>query len=163
MRFPSPSRFVSRLARPNEGNSDCISLQLKVLEARIGVPIEIDPVNNILLVDLRGGARMKRWENSTGRGKSIGPRPMPRGYSGLFIRGVGRAAESARTDQSGTSRDESGQTPSHCGCPDDGWIWYGRMFQIVGERKRAMLKESRRLNEAFAELGIQSPQFEPLE
>ena len=38
-----------------------------------------------------------------------------------------------------------------------------RMFQIVGERKRPLLKVVRTLDEAFAELGIQSPHFEPLE
>jgi len=38
-----------------------------------------------------------------------------------------------------------------------------RMFQIVGERKRPLLKVVRTLDEAFAELGIESPHFEPLE
>jgi len=38
-----------------------------------------------------------------------------------------------------------------------------RMFQIVGERKRPLLKVVRTLDEAFAALGIQSPHFEPLE
>ncbi len=38
-----------------------------------------------------------------------------------------------------------------------------RMFQIVGERKRPLLKVVRTMDEAFAELGIQSPHFEPLE
>ncbi len=38
-----------------------------------------------------------------------------------------------------------------------------RMFQIVGERKRPLLKVVRTLDEAFAALGIESPHFEPLE
>lgn len=38
-----------------------------------------------------------------------------------------------------------------------------RMFQIVGERRRPLLKVVRTMDEAYAELGIQSPQFEPLE
>ncbi len=38
-----------------------------------------------------------------------------------------------------------------------------RMFQIVGERKRPLLKVVRTMDEAFAELGIKSPHFEPLE
>jgi hypothetical protein len=37
-----------------------------------------------------------------------------------------------------------------------------RMFQIVGESKRPLFKVVRTLDEAFAELGIQSPHFEPL-
>jgi hypothetical protein len=38
-----------------------------------------------------------------------------------------------------------------------------RMFQIRGERTRPALKVVRTLDEAFAELGIQSAHFEPLE
>ncbi len=38
-----------------------------------------------------------------------------------------------------------------------------RMFQIIGERKRPLLKVVRSLDKAFAELGTQSPHFEPLE
>src|SRR5208282_6143404 len=37
-----------------------------------------------------------------------------------------------------------------------------RMFQIVGEPKRPLFKVVRTMEEAFAELGIQSPHFEPL-
>jgi len=38
-----------------------------------------------------------------------------------------------------------------------------RMFQIVGESKRPLLEVVRTMDEALAALGIQSPQFEPLE
>jgi hypothetical protein len=36
-----------------------------------------------------------------------------------------------------------------------------RMFQIVGEPKRPLLKVVRTLDEALAELGVQSPHFDP--
>jgi hypothetical protein len=38
-----------------------------------------------------------------------------------------------------------------------------RMLQIVGEKKRPMLRVVHTLDEALAELGVQSPRFEPLE
>jgi len=38
-----------------------------------------------------------------------------------------------------------------------------RMFQMSGERTRPALKVVYTLDEAFAELGVQSPHFEPLE
>jgi hypothetical protein len=38
-----------------------------------------------------------------------------------------------------------------------------RMFQIVGERKRPLLKVVRSLDEAFAALDIEFPHFQPLE
>ena len=38
-----------------------------------------------------------------------------------------------------------------------------RMFQLVGERTRPLLKVVHTLDEALAALGIQSPQFEPLD
>jgi hypothetical protein len=38
-----------------------------------------------------------------------------------------------------------------------------RMFQMSGERTRSALKVVYTLDEAFAELGVQSPHFEPLE
>lgn len=38
-----------------------------------------------------------------------------------------------------------------------------RMFQIIGERRRPLLQVVRTLDEGFAELGIESPHFEPLE
>jgi hypothetical protein len=37
-----------------------------------------------------------------------------------------------------------------------------RMFQIVGEPKRPRFKVVRTMDEAFAELGVKSPHFEPL-
>jgi hypothetical protein len=39
----------------------------------------------------------------------------------------------------------------------------GRMFQIMAEPKNPLLKVVHTIDEAFAELGVQSPQFEPLE
>ena len=39
----------------------------------------------------------------------------------------------------------------------------GRMFQLVGEAKRPLFQVVRTMNEAYAVLGIQSPQFEPFE
>ncbi len=38
-----------------------------------------------------------------------------------------------------------------------------RMLQIVGEEKRPMLQVVHTLDEALAELGVQSPRFEPME
>jgi hypothetical protein len=38
-----------------------------------------------------------------------------------------------------------------------------RMFQIVGEKERAMLKVVRTLADALVALGVQSPHFEPLD
>jgi hypothetical protein len=38
-----------------------------------------------------------------------------------------------------------------------------RMFQIIGEPKRPLLKVVHTLDEAFATLGLQSPHFEPME
>jgi hypothetical protein len=38
-----------------------------------------------------------------------------------------------------------------------------RMLQIVGEEKRPLLQVVHTLDEALAELGVQSPRFEPLE
>jgi len=38
-----------------------------------------------------------------------------------------------------------------------------RMFQILGEPKRPLLKVVRTMDEALAALGVQSPHFEPLE
>ena len=38
-----------------------------------------------------------------------------------------------------------------------------RMFQILGESTRPLLKVVHTLDEALAELGVQSPHFEPLE
>lgn len=40
---------------------------------------------------------------------------------------------------------------------------FARMFQIVGEAKRPLLEVVHTLDEAVAALGIQSPQFTPLE
>ncbi|MFZ1916580.1 MAG: hypothetical protein WAU58_03330 [Terriglobales bacterium] len=40
---------------------------------------------------------------------------------------------------------------------------FARMFQIVGEKTRPLLEVVRTLDEALAALGIQSPQFTPLE
>jgi len=37
------------------------------------------------------------------------------------------------------------------------------MLQIVGEKKRPMLQVVHTLGEALAELGVESPRFEPLE
>ncbi|MGD0508083.1 MAG: hypothetical protein ABSA27_09815 [Terriglobales bacterium] len=37
-----------------------------------------------------------------------------------------------------------------------------RMFQIVGESKRPRFKVVRTMDEAFAELGVKAPHFEPL-
>lgn len=37
-----------------------------------------------------------------------------------------------------------------------------RMFQLLGERKRPDLKVVHTMDEALAELGVQSPHFEPL-
>jgi len=37
-----------------------------------------------------------------------------------------------------------------------------RMFQIVGEEKRPMLKTARSMDEALKELGVKSSHFEPL-
>jgi hypothetical protein len=39
----------------------------------------------------------------------------------------------------------------------------GRMFQIMAEPKNPLLKVVHTMNEALAELGVQSPCFEPLE
>ena len=39
----------------------------------------------------------------------------------------------------------------------------GRMFQILGEPTRPLLKVVHSVDEALAELGVQSPHFEPLE
>ncbi len=38
-----------------------------------------------------------------------------------------------------------------------------RMFEITGQHKRPLLKVVHTLEEAFAELGVQSPHFAPLE
>jgi hypothetical protein len=38
-----------------------------------------------------------------------------------------------------------------------------RMYQIMGESTRPLLKVVRTLDEAMAELGVQSPHFEPVE
>jgi hypothetical protein len=38
-----------------------------------------------------------------------------------------------------------------------------RMFKITGEATRPLLKVVRTMDEALADLGVQSPQFEPLE
>jgi hypothetical protein len=38
-----------------------------------------------------------------------------------------------------------------------------RMFQITGEATRPLLKVVRTMDEALADLGVQSPRFEPLE
>ena len=38
-----------------------------------------------------------------------------------------------------------------------------RMFQLMGERTRPLLKVVHTLDEALAALGIQSPHFEPLD
>ena len=38
-----------------------------------------------------------------------------------------------------------------------------RMFQIIGEPTRPLLKVVHTLDEAFATLGVQSPHFEPME
>jgi hypothetical protein len=37
-----------------------------------------------------------------------------------------------------------------------------RMFEIVGQRRRPLMHVVRTMDEAFAVLGIQSPNFEPL-
>ncbi len=39
----------------------------------------------------------------------------------------------------------------------------GRMFQIMAEPKNPLLKVVHTMDEAFMELGVQSPHFEPLE
>jgi len=53
--------------------------------------------------------------------------------------------------------------PSFFVAPMTAGFGLARMFQILGESTRPLLKVVHSLEEALAELGVQSPHFEPLE
>jgi len=53
--------------------------------------------------------------------------------------------------------------PSFFVAPMSAGFGLSRMFQILGEPTRPLLKVVHSLAEALAELGVQSPHFEPLE
>jgi hypothetical protein len=58
---------------------------------------------------------------------------------------------------------EPAQRPRVVVAPSTVGFGLARMFQIVGDRKRPLLKVVRTMEEAFAALGIESPHFEPFE
>jgi hypothetical protein len=53
--------------------------------------------------------------------------------------------------------------PSFFVAPMTAGFGLSRMFQILGEATRPLLKVVRSVDEALAELGVQSPHFKPLE
>ncbi len=57
---------------------------------------------------------------------------------------------------------DPGKRPRMVVAPTAAGFGISRMFQIVGESKRPRFKVVRTMDEAFKELGVKSPHFEPL-
>jgi len=131
----------------------------------LGSRFEFDPVNNILLVRFEGRLTdealgefyrkgQKYWAATDARAAISDYSSAEWAVSAEFLRELTNQ-EPAVTNPA--------KRPRIVVAPTTVGFGMARMFQIVGERKRPLLKVVRTLDEAFAELGIQSPQFEPLE
>lgn len=64
---------------------------------------------------------------------------------------------------SGTSQPDAERRPRVLVIPSTAAFGLGRMFQIVGEPTRPLLSVVHTMDEALAAVGIQYPNFEPLE
>lgn len=131
----------------------------------MGCQFEFDPVNKILLARFEGRLTdeslakfyrtgLKHWAVTDARAVISDYSSAEWAVTAGFLRELANE-EPAVTDPAKRPRIVVASTTVGFGL--------ARMFQIVGERKRPLLKVVRTLDEAFAELGIQSPHFEPLE
>jgi len=126
---------------------------------------EFDPVNKVLLARFEGrftdeaAAEFYREirERSTATDASAGIWDLSSvtefAVSGEFIRWL--------ADQEPAMPDGA-RRPRILVAPTLEGFGLARMFQIAGESTRPLLQVVRTLDEAFAALGVQSPQFQPL-
>ncbi len=131
----------------------------------MGSRFEFDPVNKILLCRFEGRLTdealgefyrtgLKHWAATDASAVISDYSSADWAVSAAFLRELANL-EPAVKDPS--------KRPRIVVAPTTVGFGMSRMFQIVGERKRPLLKVVRTLDKALAELGIQSPQFEPLE
>ena len=131
----------------------------------MGGRFEFDPVNKILLARFEGRLTdeslgefyrtgIKHWAATDARAAISDYSAAEWAVSAGFLRELANQ-EPAVTDPA--------KRPRIVVAPTTVGFGLSRMFQIVGERRRPLLKVVRTLDQAFAELGIESPHFEPLE
>jgi len=131
----------------------------------MGSQFEFDPVNKVLLARFEGRLTdaalgeffqtgLKHWAATDARAVISDYTSAEWAVSAEFLRQLANQ-EPAVKDPSKRPRIVVASSTVGFGL--------SRMFQIVGERKRPLLRVVRTLDEAYAELGIESPHFEPLE
>jgi len=131
----------------------------------MGYQFQFDPVSKVLLARFEGRltdesmgefyhAGLKHWAATDARAVISDYSSAQWAVSGEFLRQLANE-EPAITNP--------GERPRLVVAPTTVGFGLARMFQIVGERRRPLLKVVRTMEEAYAELDIQSPHFEPLE
>lgn len=132
----------------------------------MGFRHEFDPANKILLMRFEGRltdkllaeayqATLKYWI-ATDAHVSIADYSSitEADVSGEFVRQLAR---------DGPIMPDATTRPRFIVVPTEAGFGIGRMFQILGQPKRPLLKVVHTLDEVWADLGITSPHFEPLE
>ncbi len=131
----------------------------------MGFQFEFEPVHKILLARFEGRLTdkslgefyrkgLKHWAATDARAVISDYTSAEWAVSAEFLRALAKE-EPAVTEPAKRPRIVVASTTVGFGL--------ARMFQIVGEHKRPLLKIVRTLDEAYAELGIESPHFQPLE
>jgi len=127
---------------------------------------EFDPVNKILLSRLDGRltdeSMAEFHETAWKRAAAVDPHAAIVDFSSVTEFAV--SSESVRQlARQKTPLPNSRSMPRVIVAPQTHAFGLFRMFQIVGEPTRPLLSVVRTMNEAFAALGVASPNFEPLE